>query len=55
MSTAWERHGMCELALRDLHMVLVSILELQGNLLARTVRFVWAVYKLHLREYRETV
>jgi hypothetical protein len=52
---AGERHGMCQLALRDLRMVLVSILELQGNLLARIVLFVWAVYKLHLRVYRETV
>jgi hypothetical protein len=36
-------------------MVLVSIRDLQENLLARTVLFVWAVYKLHVRVYRETV
>jgi hypothetical protein len=33
-------------------MLPVSILEPQGNMLARTVLFVWAVYKLHLRVYR---
>jgi hypothetical protein len=41
--------------MRDLHMVLVSVCDFQGNLLGRTVLFVWAVYILQLRVYRETV